>query len=209
MISRGYVQFQQMLQETKSKSAKFRIRWSKVPPLKSSYGHFSHLAGPSLRLRGKRRSVSGSKRAPVSGGSAQSAHKGDVVAQDRGHLAFAKFALECQKHICRQQQIHFLQRQIWDVPKPNTKVTESVRREFRTDPGMRQPFQQGTKSGSAALAMSGSLRPEIFASADSAGVALDGWAGSLFSNFGIVAHFGVWRRGLRGDVRPLGPGGRC
>ena len=38
-----------MLQETKMKSKKFRIRWSKVPrvlePLKSSYGHFSHPAG--------------------------------------------------------------------------------------------------------------------------------------------------------------------
>ena len=35
--------------ETKTKSKKFRIRWSKVPrvlePLKSSYGHFSHPAG--------------------------------------------------------------------------------------------------------------------------------------------------------------------
>ena len=30
-MSRGYVQFQQILRETKSKSAKFRIRWSKVP----------------------------------------------------------------------------------------------------------------------------------------------------------------------------------
>ena len=41
--------FQQMLRETKTKSKKFRIRWSKVPrvlePLKSSYGHFSHPAG--------------------------------------------------------------------------------------------------------------------------------------------------------------------
>ena len=41
--------FQQMLLETKGKSKKFRIRWSKVPrvlePLKSSYGHFSHPAG--------------------------------------------------------------------------------------------------------------------------------------------------------------------
>ena len=48
-ISRGYVHFQQMLRETKTKSKKFRIRWSKVPrvlePLKSSYGHFSHPAG--------------------------------------------------------------------------------------------------------------------------------------------------------------------
>ena len=38
-----------MLRETKTKSKKFRIRWSKVPrvlePLKSSYGHFSHPAG--------------------------------------------------------------------------------------------------------------------------------------------------------------------
>ena len=45
----GYVHFQQMLQETKMKSKKFRIQWSKVPrvlePLKSSYGHFSHPAG--------------------------------------------------------------------------------------------------------------------------------------------------------------------
>ena len=44
-----YVHFQQMLRETKTKSKKFRIRWSKVPrvlePLKSSYGHFSHPAG--------------------------------------------------------------------------------------------------------------------------------------------------------------------
>ena len=41
--------FQQMLRETKTKSKKFGIRWSEVPrvlePLKSSYGHFSHLAG--------------------------------------------------------------------------------------------------------------------------------------------------------------------
>ena len=48
-ISRGYVHFQQMLQKIKSKSKKFRIRWSKIPrvlePLKSSYGHFSHPAG--------------------------------------------------------------------------------------------------------------------------------------------------------------------
>ena len=48
-ISRGYVHFQQMLRQTKTKSKKFRIRWSKVPrvlePLKSSYGHFSHTAG--------------------------------------------------------------------------------------------------------------------------------------------------------------------
>ena len=48
-ISRGYGHFQQMLRETKTKSKKFRIRWSKVPrvlePLKSSYGHFSHPAG--------------------------------------------------------------------------------------------------------------------------------------------------------------------
>ena len=28
---RGYVHFQQMLRETKTKSKKFRIRWSKVP----------------------------------------------------------------------------------------------------------------------------------------------------------------------------------
>ena len=38
-----------MLWETKTKSKKFRIPWSKVPrvlePLKSSYGHFSHPAG--------------------------------------------------------------------------------------------------------------------------------------------------------------------
>ena len=38
-----------MLPETKTKSKKFRIRWSKVPRvlelLKSSYGHFSHPAG--------------------------------------------------------------------------------------------------------------------------------------------------------------------
>ena len=38
-----------MLQERKSKSKKFRIRWSKVPrvlePSKSSYGRFSHKAG--------------------------------------------------------------------------------------------------------------------------------------------------------------------
>ena len=38
-----------MLRETKTKSKKFRIRWSKVPrvlePLKSSYGHSSHPAG--------------------------------------------------------------------------------------------------------------------------------------------------------------------
>ena len=38
-----------MLRETKTKSKKFRVRWSKVPrvlePLKSSYGHFSHPAG--------------------------------------------------------------------------------------------------------------------------------------------------------------------
>ena len=38
-----------MVRETKSKSKKFRIQWSKVPrvlePLKSSYGHFSHPAG--------------------------------------------------------------------------------------------------------------------------------------------------------------------
>ena len=48
-ISRGYVHFQQMLRQTKKKSKKFRIRWSKVlrvlEPLKSSYGHFSHPAG--------------------------------------------------------------------------------------------------------------------------------------------------------------------
>ena len=48
-ISRGYVHFQQILRRTKTKSKKFRIRWSKVPrvlePLKSSYGHFSHPAG--------------------------------------------------------------------------------------------------------------------------------------------------------------------
>ena len=48
-ISRGYVHFQQMLRVTKTKSKKFRIPWSKVPPvlepLKSSYGHFSHPAG--------------------------------------------------------------------------------------------------------------------------------------------------------------------
>ena len=30
-ISRGYVHFQQMLRETKTKNKKFRIRWSKVP----------------------------------------------------------------------------------------------------------------------------------------------------------------------------------
>ena len=45
-ISRGCVHFQQMLVETKTKSKKFRIRWSKVcafwSPGKSSYGHFSH-----------------------------------------------------------------------------------------------------------------------------------------------------------------------
>ena len=38
-----------MLRETKTKSKKFRIRWSIVPhvlePLKSSYPHFSHPAG--------------------------------------------------------------------------------------------------------------------------------------------------------------------
>ena len=38
-----------MLRETKTKSKKFRIRWSKVPrvleTLKSSYGHFSHPPG--------------------------------------------------------------------------------------------------------------------------------------------------------------------
>ena len=38
-----------MLRETKTKSKKFRIRWSKVPrvlePLKSSYGNLSHPAG--------------------------------------------------------------------------------------------------------------------------------------------------------------------
>ena len=38
-----------MLRETKKKSKKFRIRWSKVPrvlePLNSSYGHFSHPGG--------------------------------------------------------------------------------------------------------------------------------------------------------------------
>ena len=43
------VHFQQMLRETKTKSKKFRIRWSKVPrvlePRNSSYGHFSHPAG--------------------------------------------------------------------------------------------------------------------------------------------------------------------
>ena len=48
-ISRGYVHVQQMLRETKTKSKKFRIRWSEVPrvlePLKSSYIHFSHPAG--------------------------------------------------------------------------------------------------------------------------------------------------------------------
>ena len=41
-ISRGCVHFQQMLRQTKAKSKKFRIRWSKVPRvlelLKSSYG---------------------------------------------------------------------------------------------------------------------------------------------------------------------------
>ena len=45
----GLRAFQQMLRETKTKSKKFRIRWSKVPrvleALKSSYGHFSHPAG--------------------------------------------------------------------------------------------------------------------------------------------------------------------
>ena len=61
MISRGYVHFKHILPETKLRSAKFRIRWSKVPrilgplnramailvtqPAKSSYGHFSHPAG--------------------------------------------------------------------------------------------------------------------------------------------------------------------
>ena len=30
-ISRGYMNFQQMLRETNRKSKKFRIRWSKVP----------------------------------------------------------------------------------------------------------------------------------------------------------------------------------
>ena len=53
-ISRGYVHFQQMLRETKTKSKKFRIQWSKVPrilePLKSSYGHVGH---PPGRGRGK------------------------------------------------------------------------------------------------------------------------------------------------------------
>ena len=48
-ISRGYVHFQQMMRETKTKSKKFRIRWSKVPrvlePLKSSYGHVGHPPG--------------------------------------------------------------------------------------------------------------------------------------------------------------------
>ena len=48
-ISRGYVHFQQMLRETKTKSKKFRIQWSKVPrvlePLNSSFGHFSHPPG--------------------------------------------------------------------------------------------------------------------------------------------------------------------
>ena len=43
------VHFQQMLREAKTKSKKFRIRWSKVPrflePLNSSYGHVSHPAG--------------------------------------------------------------------------------------------------------------------------------------------------------------------
>ena len=47
--SASYVHFQQMLRDTKTKSKKFRIRWSKVPrvlePLKSRYGHFSHPAG--------------------------------------------------------------------------------------------------------------------------------------------------------------------
>ena len=41
--------FQQMVRETKSKSKKFRIRWSQVPrvlePLKASYDHFGHPAG--------------------------------------------------------------------------------------------------------------------------------------------------------------------
>ena len=49
MISRGYVHYQQTLRETKSQSAKFRIRWSKVPRFfgapKLSYGHFPHRAG--------------------------------------------------------------------------------------------------------------------------------------------------------------------
>ena len=54
-ISRGYVHFQQMLRETKTKSKKFRIRWSKVPhllePLKSSYSPFSHLAGQARGIQ--------------------------------------------------------------------------------------------------------------------------------------------------------------
>ena len=48
-IVEGSVHFQQMLRETKKKSKKFRIQWSKVPrvlePLNSSYGHCSHPGG--------------------------------------------------------------------------------------------------------------------------------------------------------------------
>ena len=48
-LLRGYVRFQQILRETKSKSANFRIRWSKSAARfgapKPSYGHFSHPAG--------------------------------------------------------------------------------------------------------------------------------------------------------------------
>ena len=52
-----------MLRQTKMKSKKFRIQWSKVlcvlEPLKSSYGHFSHPAGhgrfmPKNTQNGKR-----------------------------------------------------------------------------------------------------------------------------------------------------------
>ena len=52
-----------MLRETKTKSKKFRIQWSKalpvLEPLKSSYGHFGHPAGhgcfkPKNTLNGKK-----------------------------------------------------------------------------------------------------------------------------------------------------------
>ena len=49
--------FQQMLRQTKMKSKKFRIRWSKMArvlePLKSSYGHFffSHRLATAVSSR--------------------------------------------------------------------------------------------------------------------------------------------------------------
>ena len=76
----GYVHFQQMLQETKMKSKKFRIQWSKVPrvlePLKSSYSHFSHPAGHG---RFKRRNTQNGNKSQFPGLRAFSAN----VARDK------------------------------------------------------------------------------------------------------------------------------